>query len=217
LELGEGTTRRPGAIVPALHEEPTKNSWHSALRQRPGRIQQIDGEQPADNQIASNNVAPAQYCEGGAGFDGGAPCMNGGSYGSGNCDGSTGSMPMGMPTSGFAPQAVPPNMIAGGPQWGMPITGTPIGLPGPPHIPLGTPAGLQKHVIKNRTKVVIPPPVTKMEMSVKERPGHNYPRPVDHVHVDETQREPFRLLPAWLTSGLHHGDGGDQCNQPYPQ
>ena len=48
-----------------------------------------------------------------------------------------GNMPMGMPTGGFAPPAVPPNMIAGAPQWGMPITGTPIGLPGPPHIPLG--------------------------------------------------------------------------------
>ena len=55
-----------------------------------------------------------------------------------------GSMPMGMPTGGFAPPAVPPNMIAGAPQWGMPITGTPIGLPGPPHVPLGSPAGLQQ-------------------------------------------------------------------------
>ena len=62
-------------------------------------------------------------------------------------------MPMGMPTSGFAPPAMPPNMIAGAPQWGMPITGTPIGLPGPPHVPLGAPAGLQKHVMKNRTRV----------------------------------------------------------------
>ncbi len=82
-----------------------------------------------------------------------------------------GSMPMGMPTSGFAPPAVPPNMIAGGPQWGMPITGTPIGLPGPPHMPLGIPAGLQKHVMKNRTKTMIPPPVTKMHMSVKATAG----------------------------------------------
>ncbi|MEL7337133.1 MAG: hypothetical protein AAFN70_13125, partial [Planctomycetota bacterium] len=40
-----------------------------------------------------------------------------------------------------------PGMIAGvtAPQYGMPITGTPIGLPGPPHIPLGAPAGLKKH------------------------------------------------------------------------
>jgi hypothetical protein len=216
LQLGTGMTGQPGTIVPARHEEPVRNSWHAAVQQ-PEHAQQADDDQPADNQIARNDVAPAQYCQGGEGFDGGAPCMGGG-YGNGGgyCDRSMGSMPMGMPTSGFAPQAVPPNMIAGGPQWGMPITGTPIGLPGPPHVPLGTPAGLQRHVMKNKTKVVMPPPVTKMEMTVKERPGHNYPRPVDHVHVDETQREPFRLLPAWMT-GAGHQDNCNQCNQPYPQ
>ena len=44
---------------------------------------------------------------------------------------------------------LPPGFVAGvtAPQYGMPISGTPIGLPGPPHIPLGVPAGLQKHVI----------------------------------------------------------------------
>src|SRR5438046_3025089 len=137
-------------------------------------------------------------CQGGM-CQGGPGCM-GSPYG----DGSMANMPMGMPTGGFAPPAVPPNMIAGAPQWGMPITGTPIGLPGPPHIPLGVPAGLQKHVMKNRTRVMLPPPVTKMELSVKQRPGLNYPRPDDHAYVDETQREPFRLLPEWMTSALHH-------------
>jgi hypothetical protein len=111
-----------------------------------------------------------------------------------------GSMPMGMPTSGFAPPAVPPNMIAGGPQWGMPITGTPIGLPGPPHVPLGTPAGLQKHIMKNRTRVMMPPPTSQVKLSVKQRPGLNYPRPVTNVYVDETQREPLRLVPGWLSN-----------------
>ena len=135
-------------------------------------------------------------------------------------------MPMGMPTGGFAPPAMPPNMIAGAPQWGMPITGTPIGLPGPPHIPLGTPAGLQKHVMKNRTRYHMPPPVTKMQMTVKQRPGMNYPRPVNHVHVDETQREPFRLVAGWLPGFFHH-DGawrprwrrtyGWQTGECYPQ
>jgi hypothetical protein len=150
-------------------------------------------------------------CYGGGCYGGG---YGDGGYGDGGyVDGSMANMPMGMPTSGFAPTAMPPNIIAGAPQWGMPITGTPIGLPGPPHVPLGTPAGLQKHVIKNKTKVVIPPPVTKMEMSVKERPGHNYPRPVDHVHVDEIQREPVRLLPAWLTGALHHHGQDGNCPQ----
>lgn len=218
LELGAGVSRPPGAIVPAIHEEAIKNSWHAALRQQADGVQQTADEQPSDNQLASNEAAPAQYCECGPEFDGGAPCMGGGGGPCGYGNGAMANMPMGMPTSGFAPMAVPPNMIAGGPEWGMPITGTPIGLPGPPHIPLGTPAGLQKHVITNRSRVVVPPPVTKMEMSVKQRPGLNYPRPVDHVHVDETQREPFRLLPAWVTGAFHHDQQcNQQCNQPYPQ
>ena len=53
-----------------------------------------------------------------------------------------------------------PGMIAGvnAPQYGMPMSGTPIGLPGPPHIPLGHPAGLKKHVIRNHTHMHIPQP-----------------------------------------------------------
>jgi hypothetical protein len=137
----------------------------------------------------------------------GAPC--GPEYGGQCYDGPAGNMPIGMPTSGFAPPAIPPNYLAGAPQWGMPITGTPIGLPGPPHIPLGTPAGLQQHVMRNRTRVLMPPPVAKMKVTVKQRPGLNYPRPVNHVQINETQREPLRLVPGWLT-GLfsHHGNGG---------
>jgi hypothetical protein len=148
-------------------------------------------------------------------------CSNGQCYGGGRC-GYGGNMPIGMPTAGFAPAAVPPNMIAGGPSWGMPITGTPIGLPGPPHIPLGGPAGLQRHVMKNRTRIHMPPPVTQMTMSVKQRPGMNYPRPVNHVSVDEVHREPGGLFPgiAALFSG-HAGageGGGPPCNyDPYCQ
>ena len=126
-------------------------------------------------------ATPAQYC---------GPQ---GAYAGGN-------MPMGMPTAGFAPPAVPPNMIASA-EWGMPMSGTPIGLPGPPHIPLGTPAGLQRHVMKNKTRVVMPPPVARMDMTVKQRPGMNYPRPVTRVRVDETRREPVSLVPGWV-SGL---------------
>lgn len=143
---------------------------------------------------AKSGVVPAQYCGPYGGGDG--------VYG----DGGMAGMPMGMSTSSFAPPSAPPNMIAGGPTWGMPITGTPIGLPGPPHIPLGVPAGLQQHVMKNKTRVMIPPPVAKMHMTVKQRPGLNYPRPVNHVHVNETQREPLRLLPGWL-GGLFAGHG----------
>ena len=60
--------------------------------------------------------------------------------------------PQGMPTSGFAPQAMPPHLVSGmtTPQWGMPHVGTPIGLPGPPHIPLGHEAGLTRHTMRNQ-------------------------------------------------------------------
>ena len=112
---------------------------------------------------------------------------------------------MGMPTAGFAPQAVPPNMIASA-EWGMPMSGTPIGLPGPPHIPLGTPAGLQRHVMKNRTRVVMPPPVARVDVTVKQRPGMNYPRPVTRVRVDETRREPLNLVPSWVTGIFQRQD-----------
>ena len=56
------------------------------------------------------------------------------------------------------PTAVPPEFIAGVtvPEYGMPYCGTPIGLPGPPHVPLGVPAGLQRHVMYNDTQMHIP-------------------------------------------------------------
>ena len=70
----------------------------------------------------------------------------------------------------------------------MPMSGTPIGLPGPPHIPLGVPAGLQSHSIRNRTKSDIPTPVQHIRMNVKQRPGYSYPKPVSHVKIVETNR-----------------------------
>ena len=75
LELGGGTSGQPGTIVPARHEEPRRARGARRIRQQPKRVQQAADEQPADNQTASNDVTPAQYCEGGQGFDGGAPCM----------------------------------------------------------------------------------------------------------------------------------------------
>jgi hypothetical protein len=76
------------------------------------------------------------------------------------------------------------------PQYGMPHVGTPIGLPGPPHIPLGVPAGLQKHVMRNHTKYRIPGPVEKVAIDVKQKPGLSYPKPVDHVHIVEKSHVP---------------------------
>lgn len=151
------------------------------------------------------------------------PCYDGGYDGySGEVDGgmAMGNMPMGMPTAGFVPPNVPPHMIGGAPQYGLPITGTPIGLPGPPHIPLGVPAGLQNHTMKNRTRVVLPPPTNKVAITVKQRPGLNYPKPVNHIHVNETTRAPLNIFPHKGTlplPGTHKGHGftgrmlGDDC------
>ena len=134
--------------------------------------------------------------------------------------------PQGMSTAGFAPQPVPPHMVSGmsTPQWGMPSVGTPIGLPGPPHIPLGHEAGLVNHTIRNHTRVRMPPPVHKMKVNVKQRPGMSYPRPVNHVSIAETNRAGFRMFggtvpPAVPTamkrmaSWLKPGCKDDTCQQ----
>jgi hypothetical protein len=103
--------------------------------------------------------------------------------------------PLGMPVGGN-PAQLPPAFIAGAtaPQYGMPITGTPIGLPGPAHIPLGIPAGLQKHTITNHTKTHIPPPTRQMALHVQQSPGLSYPKPARHAYVSERADVPHLKL-----------------------
>ncbi len=102
------------------------------------------------------------------------------------CGGSVGGA-----AGGSAPVGLP-GMVAGynAPQYGMPITGTPIGLPGPPHIPLGYPAGLKKHVIRNHTAMNIPRPVEKVKINVRQQPGMSYPNPVSRIHITEQNLNP---------------------------
>ncbi|MBN1855098.1 MAG: hypothetical protein JW829_20360 [Pirellulales bacterium] len=181
------------------------------------RIGNKDFELPSDTTMMGGQVMPVQYTEEvyeegleGMGYPNGAIEMNGGMPG----------MPHGMPTAGFQPSVAPPGVVSGisGPQWGMPYVGTPIGLPGPPHIPLGAPAGLTRHVIKNRTRVHMPQPVDTLKISVKQRPGMSYPRPVQKVRVNEVQREPFRLFGARRGAGYQDGvdyDGG-YYDEAYP-
>jgi hypothetical protein len=90
------------------------------------------------------------------------------------------------------PSMVPPNMVAGvtAPQYGMTYSGTPIGLPGPPHIPLGHPAGLKQHVMHNKTHMHIPDPVEKMKINVKHTPGLSYPQPPSRVKIHEQNIHP---------------------------
>lgn len=129
--------------------------------------------------------------------DQGAIGMYGGSFGAGGM----GDCESGMCCAGGGPGLGPSDpsaMISGltGPQYGMPISGTPIGLPGPPHVPLGVPAGLKKHVIANHTHVHLPKPTHKVRIDVKQSPGMNYPKPPSHVHIHERSfNSPVMLHP----------------------
>jgi len=77
-----------------------------------------------------------------------------------------------------------------GPNYGMPSVGTNIGLPGPPHIPLGGPAGLRRYDIHNHTAMQIPGPTPKVNVHVRQKPGLSYPRPADRVIIEENTIRP---------------------------
>jgi len=105
--------------------------------------------------------------------------------------------PQGVPTSASRPAPMPPHLSGvSTPQWGMPMSGTPIGLPGPPHVPLGSPAGLQRHIIKNHTRVDMPKPVRRFKIDVRQRPGYSYPSPVSRVRISERTRANDRPNPV---------------------
>jgi hypothetical protein len=138
-----------------------------------------------------------------------------------------GPVPMGMMVG--TPTTMPnSNYISGVtmPQYGMPMVGTPIGLPGPPHVPLGVPAGLQKHVIKNHTRVRLPEPTEKVRIDVKQKPGLSYPKPVDHVRIVERAdspeglfRQPLGNRHETIQDNCAYGEacpvnGGDPCVNP---
>jgi hypothetical protein len=108
--------------------------------------------------------------------------------------------PMPIGPAGPGTQGVPGAMMVAGPgmpggapvagmnapTWGMPYTGTPIGLPGPTHLPLGGPASLKSHTMVNRTKMDIPEPVDHMRIDVLHEPGLSMPKPVKYVEYKET-------------------------------
>jgi len=112
--------------------------------------------------------------------------------------GASGMVPGGYCPPGYGNVGIPPQFVAGvtAPQYGMTTSGTPIGLPGPPHIPFGGPAGLQKHVMHNHTKMHIPEPTKQMKIHVKQEPGFNYPKPADRVFIRE--------------QSIHYGGGYQQ-------
>jgi hypothetical protein len=124
---------------------------------------------------------------------------------------------------------LPPQFVSGvtAPQWGMTTSGTPIGLPGPPHIPLGGPAGLRSHTMANHTHVHLPQPVQHMNIHVQQTPGLSYPRPARNAFIHEHVRTPHwpygeGLPPTHVTYGDGTGAGagaGAECvdgNCPVP-
>jgi len=117
---------------------------------------------------------------------------------------------------------VPPSFVSGltAPSYGMPITGTPIGLPGPPHIPLGGPAGLQKHVIRNHTVNHIPGPTKKIRIDVKQAPGFSYPKPPSHAFITERAfsrpaifGQPMSSKHQLIDNGADATCGDGQCEE----
>ena len=95
--------------------------------------------------------------------------------------------PMIMGSAGVPGRPAYPPIAGVGPtpSWGQPITGTPIGLPGPPHLPYGGPAGLQSHTVRNLTAQNIGKPVKDVLVDVKHKPGINMPKPVNYIYYEE--------------------------------
>lgn len=97
-------------------------------------------------------------------------------------------VPNPMIVGGPTPPGLPPQHPVAGmgniPPWGMTTTGTPIGLPGPAHLPLGGPAGLRSHTVRNNTHVDIGKPVDHMLIDVKHNPIR-MPKPVRHIEYEE--------------------------------
>jgi len=124
-------------------------------------------------------------------------------------------IPVGMPIG--AAGTVPTPYICGinAPQYGMPMSGTPIGLPGPPHVPLGIPAGLEKHVMVNHTRQQLPQPTHHVRIDVRQTPGFSYPKPTNHARVVE--RAPLglgKLLQPFGNRREVIRQGACQCEGP---
>ena len=97
-------------------------------------------------------------------------------------------VPRPMIVGGAGAPGQPPYPVAGMgaiPVWGMPSTSTPIGLPGPPHLPFGGPAALKSHTMRNLTHNHMPKPVNDLLIDVKHTPGYSMPQPVRHIQYSE--------------------------------
>ncbi len=128
--------------------------------------------------MQTSYARPVAFGAAGCGPQGCGPSAIGGGCGPAGCG----------PTYG----GMPPAHVCGvtAPMYGMPSCGTPIGLPGPPHIPLGIPAGLQCHTIENHTHMSIPGPTEHVHIDVKQEPGLSYPKPASNISIVERTHVP---------------------------
>jgi hypothetical protein len=161
--VGPGGMMIPGGMIPGVPLGPEGAEA--------GDIQQMQYQVPTVNGAAGQFMPPMPIA-----------VMGGGS-------GMLG-VPNPMIVGGPTPPGLPPMHPVAGmgtiPPWGMTTTGTPIGLPGPAHLPFGGPAGLMSHTVRNNTKVDIGEPVDHMLIDVKHSPGYRLPKPVRHVEYEET-------------------------------
>ncbi len=148
------------------------------------RLGNKDVELPGSN----GGAIQAGFIGGGAGGGyGGAGCGPNGCSLNGGCGYGDPYGTAQLGASGGPPAHIPPPFVAGvtSPEYGMTSSGTPIGLPGPPHIPFGGQAGLQRHTMYNHTKEHYPHPTEALKYHVKYQPGYSYPRPPSRVYVKE--------------------------------
>lgn len=103
-----------------------------------------------------------------------------------------GAAPMPYGASPIGPSGLMPPYVSGitAPQYGMPMSGTQIGLPGPPHVPFGGPAGLEKTSLVRHTKIHIPEPPRTMKVHLRERPGYSVPAMPNRAHITEQMIQP---------------------------
>jgi hypothetical protein len=160
------------------------------------RLGNIDLEVPTGEgaEVMDGVITPAGY------YPGGGACLGGPTYNGGYAGAYGGPMPMAM--------GAPPIVGVNVPEWGMTTSGTPIGLPGPPHVPLGVPAGLTRHQITNRTHMHLPQPTRSIDMVVKQSPGMSYPKPPSHVRIHERSYAPGMNFPNPFANKLQQAPGG---------
>ena len=139
------------------------------------RLGNKDKEMPG---AVGAGVMPARYTQNGQ--QGGVPTPAGPIVGGG-----------GAPYR-MAPSGLVQPYISGvtGPAYGMPYSATQIGLPGPPHLPFGAPAGLQRTRMINRTPMRMPAPTRDLTYHLRSTPGYSYPRQPRHVSVREQSFHP---------------------------